>query len=92
MSFLSLFSLEGGRSLPTLTLVVILHQAKTQQPTQTEEQISFSLTLGSFQERGHKSKSISSVHTEQYSIMSRQSYLLHPSPTLVLFTSLLMSF
>lgn len=30
MSFLSLFSLERGRSLPTLILMLILHQAKTQ--------------------------------------------------------------
>lgn len=33
MSFLSPLSLEGGRSLPTLTLILILHQAKTQQTT-----------------------------------------------------------
>lgn len=79
MSFLSPFSLEGGRSSPTLTLILILHQAKTQQTTQTEEHISFRLTLGSFFRRqGIKSKSICSVHTEQHSIMSRQSYLLHP--------------
>lgn len=33
ISFLSPFSLEGGRSLPTLTLILVLHQAKTQQTT-----------------------------------------------------------
>lgn len=42
MSILSPLSLEGGRSLPTLTLILILHHVDTQQTTPEQKSRSLS--------------------------------------------------